>query len=118
VPRGRRRNEPPVGTTFSFSLDQAATVRLRFTRWLPGRRVGGKCAAQTIHNHSKPLCARFLLAGTLTKSGHAGRNRVKFDGRLPGRGPLTPGAYTLTITAANAEGQASAPALQFTIASP
>ena len=37
----------PVGTTFSFRLDQAAKARLAFTQAVAGRKVGGKCVAPT-----------------------------------------------------------------------
>jgi hypothetical protein len=87
----------PVGTTFSFVLDQPATVRLRFDRARHGRK-------------------RARTAGTLSASGHPGANRLRFQGRISARTTLSPGAYTVTVTATNGAGQpATARPLRFRI---
>jgi Divergent InlB B-repeat domain len=41
-----KKNRPPVGTTFSFGLNQAATVTLTFTHSVSGRKVAGRCVAR------------------------------------------------------------------------
>jgi len=79
IARSPRR---PVGTTFSFTLDQPATVALRFSG--KGRRARG---------------------GTLTLRGHQGTNTVAFAGRVARRRTLRPGRWTVRITATNAAGQ-------------
>ncbi len=80
----------PVGTTFSFTLGQAARVTLTF-------------------KHGKHT------AGKLVFNGHAGVNKVAFDGRLSKKHKLKAGAYTLRITA-TAAGESSTPVkLKFTI---
>ena len=89
-----RRRRTPVGTTFSFSLDQDARVRFVFTR----------------RRHR-----RTVTVGTLAAAGHAGSNRLAFQGRLTHRRQLRPGRYTLVITATNAAGQHSARSLNFRI---
>ena len=86
LPRIARKRKLPVGTTFGFTLNEAARVRFAFTRTRPSRR-----------------------AGTLRFSGHAGANRVRFKGRLSRTRKLKPGRYKLTITATNGAGQRSAP---------
>jgi hypothetical protein len=78
--RWRERGKRPVGTTFSFRLDQPARVVLRFTR-------------------------RGTRTGSLTRSAHAGLNRIAFAGRLSRIRKLAPGGYTMRITATNATGQ-------------
>jgi hypothetical protein len=112
-------HKPPVGTTFSFTLDQAATVTLRFTRHAPGRSRGGRCTKPAANNKRAPRCTRSLAAGALRITGHSGRNRVHFEGRISRSHQLTPGRYTLQITATNVAGQhASGQALRFTIVKP
>ncbi|MDW5596897.1 S8 family serine peptidase [Conexibacter stalactiti] len=89
----RRRPRLPVGTTFRYRLDRAASVRLEFTQIVSGRRAG---------------------RGTLTVAGRAGANAYAFRGRL-GRRTLAPGRYRLLVTAL-ADGRRSASAaITFTI---
>jgi hypothetical protein len=82
----RRAARPPAGT-IRFTLSEAATVRLRFTR------LGG-------HGRAK----------TLRVKGRAGVNRIRFAGRLTRKVRLTPGRYRLTMVATGAAGARSAPA--------
>jgi hypothetical protein len=84
---------PPIGTAFSFRLNERAEVKLVFKR-----RHG-------------------LGGGALEQSGHRGANRIVFEGRLTRRTTLAPGRYTAKLTATNAAGTRSKPAtLAFTIA--
>ncbi len=118
------RARPPIGTTFTFTLDHGnyAQVQFDFTHVVPGRLVGSKCVAPTTRNRGKPKCRRTVTAATLRYSAlvqnpalHTGRNRLHFEGRINRRSWLAPGPYTLKITAA-AYGRASRPAfLHFTI---
>jgi hypothetical protein len=83
--RGKRA--PPLGTTFSFKLNESARVTFEFTRRRGKHRV---------------------KAGRLAFDGHRGRNRVHFQGRLARKRKLHPGRYKLTATA-SAEGLRSKP---------
>ncbi len=84
---------PPIGTKFSFKLNEPAKLTLKFTG-----------------THDK-------AAGTLSLNGRAGGNTVKFSGRLSRKKKLKPGRYTVAISA-KAEGKTSRTAkLSFTIAS-
>jgi hypothetical protein len=106
----------PVGTTFSFALNELATVTLRFTQQTLGRTVHGECVAPSTKNPRKPRCARKIVAGTLTFTGRLGANKVRFAGRISESSKLKPGRYTLQITATNTQGKRSAPrSLTFTI---
>jgi hypothetical protein len=69
-----RAKKPPTGTTFSFTLSEAATVQLTFKRGKQG-------------------------AGTLKLSARAGKDKIVFDGRLSRKQKLKPGSYTLTAVA-------------------
>src|SRR5262249_34767816 len=90
-----RTKRPPVGTTFSFVLNQQATVSFAFTRQVGGRKVAGKCVAQTNKNRRRPSCKRNVAQGTFTFKGHSGLNKVVFQGRISRSRRLPLGAYTL-----------------------
>lgn len=86
-------HKPPVGTTFSFALNEAASVQLAFT------------------TAGKP-------AGTLVLAGPAGSDKISFDGVLKGAKRLKPGTYTVSFTASNSAGKKSSTSkLTFTIVS-
>lgn len=107
--------KPPLGTTFSFSLSEPATVSLAFSRSVTGRVVNGRCVAQTRHNLRKGPCARTLSAGSISLSAKAAVNHLRFQGRLSARSRLAPGRYRVTLSA-SAGGLTSVPrSLSFTI---
>ncbi len=111
-----RGQNPPVGTTFGFTVDEPATMRLAFTQTTSGRRVARGCIAQNNHNQRQPKCARTMIAASLQFAVRAGSHRLRFQGRISSRRRLTPGRYTLVITAINTAGQRSAQrTLTFTI---
>jgi PKD domain len=111
-----RKQKLPVGTIFSFALDERASVGFAFTQQVGGRRVNGKCVAQTKKRRHKPACKRTVTAGTLSFTGRAGTNKVSFQGRVSSAKRLEPGKYALVMTATNAAGQRSnASSLRFTI---
>ena len=102
-----RQRRPPTGTTFMITLNEPAQVTLPFTQLTKGRRVHGKCAAQTKANRSKPSCQREVLQGTLRFTGHAGVNRVNFQGRLSRTKKLPLGQYLVEIIATNSSRETS-----------
>jgi hypothetical protein len=115
ISRSHRR-KPPIGTVFSFVLNQPARVTLTFTMRAPGRRVHSRCVAPGAKTKHNPKCARKVFAGTLTLSAHQGTNHVRFAGRLSRARRLRPGRYTLALTATNADGQhAGTGAVSFTL---
>ncbi len=110
------RAKIPIGTTFSFSLNEQATVTFSFAASVSGRKVGGECVRQTGKNRRKPACRGTATAGTLTFTGHSGTNKVAFQGRISPVEKLKPGRYTLVITATNSAAVRSASkSLSFTI---
>jgi hypothetical protein len=91
------RAKTPTGATFSFSLNEEATVTFSFDQTVRGRKGT-------------------VTAGKLIFAGHSGTNKVAFQGRISSKKTLKPGRYTLVITATNAAGVRSAPkSLSFTI---
>ena len=111
-----KKKKPPVGTTFSFSLNEPASVTFTFTEPAGGRKVGKKCVAQTKKNKHKRRCTRTVIAGTLTFSAHAGTNKVRFEGRISKHKKLKPGSYTLLVTATASGKHSTTGTLHFTIA--
>ncbi len=108
--------QPPLGTTFSFSLNEPASVTFEFTQSTSGRKVGSTCVAQTANNENKRSCTRKVLAGKLAFSARGGANRVRFQGQISRKKKLALGSYTLVLTA-TASGESSTPrTLEFTIA--
>jgi hypothetical protein len=112
----RRPRRLPIGTTFSFTLNEPARVTFTFTQSRPGRRVAGRCATPTRSNANRHTCTRTVFAGTLTWGARAGADAVHFAGRLPSRRRLRAGTYTLVVVAVSAAGRRSSPrTLRFTI---
>jgi hypothetical protein len=110
------KKKPPVGTTFTFTLNTAATVKVAFTDRVAGRKVKRKCVAQSKHNKHDSPCQRTVTAGTLTLAGHAGTDKITFQGHVSKKQKLAPGGYTVTITATNATGHSRTRSTKFTIA--
>jgi len=86
--RRRWREGKHGGTTFSFTLNEAAHVIFTFTQ----------------KNHQRPL-------GRVTITGHRGKNKIAFDGVINRHTTLKPGTYTVTITT----GSSTPQRLTFTI---
>jgi len=113
----KRTPPPPVGTTFSFALNEPAGATLSFTQRVPGRSVRHSCVAQTRRNARRRKCLRTVTVGAMSLAGHLGANTVAFQGRLSARTKLKPGRYALVIVADNLAGVRSpAATLSFTIA--
>ena len=112
------RNGVAVGTKFSFSLDQAATLTFSFARAQTGRVAGGRCTAASAANSNARSCIRQLPAGTLTRKAHAGTGTLAFGGTTSS-GALAPGGYTVLVSAIGVGRQRSVVrSLRFVVASP
>lgn len=113
--RTARRRRPPVGTTFSFTLNQSARVRFAFTQRVRGRRAEGRCVARARRTRHRRACARTLVRAALSFTARSGRTRVAFRGRVSRRRSLRPGLYTLIITATSRAGGHASARLTFRI---
>jgi hypothetical protein len=99
VAQGREQiHRAPIGTTFVFTLSEPASVSLRITHSVPGRRSGRSCLKPSKKLRTHKRCSRTVIDGTLHRTGTAGVNRIAFSGRL-GRKALLPGSYSVTLTA-------------------
>lgn len=110
-----KKRKPPVGTTFSFSLNERASVTFTFTQRASGHRVGRRCVAGSSTHGKRKACKRTVTKGVLAFTGHAGTDKVVFGGRVSKSKKLKPGRYTLMITATDPAGHSSPVKLSFTI---
>jgi hypothetical protein len=96
----RRRHAVPVGTTFRFTLDRAANVRIGFARRTLGvRDRAGDCVRRTRRLAGRRRCTLYVPDGTLVRSARQGAVAIPFSGRV-GRRALAPGRYRAGLTAA------------------
>jgi len=96
----RRASAVPVGTTFRFTLNRAANVRIGFARQTRGLRNGdGDCVRPSRRLTRGRRCRLFVPDGTLVRSAPSGAIRIPFSGRV-GRRALRPGRYRAGLTAA------------------
>lgn len=109
-----RRPRLPVGTSFRFTLDGAAQVRLAFAQVVPGRRMATRCVKPAKLNRHKPRCSRYRFRGALNVVGAAGANAYAFRGRIGSR-TLRPGLYRLNVTASRGGKRSAAVTIGFTI---
>jgi len=105
----------PLGTSFVFDLNEPANLALAFAHVLSGRRVNGRCVAPGSANRGRPKCKRAVPSGSLPVAGHAGRDKVSFQGRLSRAKKLAPGDYTATVVTAGTHARAQTRSLSFTI---
>ncbi len=103
----------PRGTTFRFTLSEAATTTVTVERELAGRRSGSRCVRP--RRGLTRRCTRYVRSQSLTRRRPAGANRIAYSGRV-GRRALVPGHYRATLVARDAAGNRSAPArVRFTV---
>lgn len=113
-------NTPPIVSglgvangTVSYSLSEVSTVALQLAKKGPGRKVGGKCVAQSATNRSHKSCPRFKPIGaSFSGPGAQGANQVT----LPNGKKLKPGTYRLTMTASDVAGNVTTKTTTFKVA--
>ena len=114
-----KRGRPPIGTTFTFTLNVPATVKLVFAKTSSGRLATIKskhvCVAQTKHNTKLRKCTLSLTAGSVSLNAHPGTDKIAFQGRISPTRKLNPGTYTVTFTATNGTQSSKPHSLKFTI---
>jgi hypothetical protein len=97
-----------TGTTFRYTLSEAATVRLTIARGRSGRQDHKRCVAPTHRLANARKCIRIFVKGTLTRTSHQGPNRIFLSGRIASQA-LSPGGYQATLTATDAAKNISKP---------
>jgi hypothetical protein len=109
-----RKKPTKRGTTFVFTLSEAARTTIAIAQKQAGRKKGKRCVKP--RKGLKKRCTRYVARVTLTrtKTGQ-GANRVKFSGRTS-KGKLKPGRYRATLRATDAAGNRSKTrSLSFTV---
>jgi hypothetical protein len=96
-----------AGLSLAVRLTEAATVTIRFERLVPGHRRGKRCSA-TARRGAR--CTIVKAAGSITRTARAGAGALALGSRVGGR-KLAPGTYRLTVTARDAAGNRSKPAV-------
>jgi len=96
----RKKKRAPVGTTFRYTLSEAAKVTIRIERKLSGVRRGTRCVKPAKHAHGK-RCTRYVRAGQLVRASPRGSSRVPFNGRIKRR-TLARGKYRALLYAVDA----------------
>jgi hypothetical protein len=102
-------------TTFSFKLDQAATVTVTIQRKGSGRRVRHACKPPSNRLRHNAKCTLYTTVATLARTAHAGLNKLEFTGRVRGR-VLRPAQYQALFSTTDAAGSSRPQAITFTIA--
>ena len=111
---GRTARRHQRGTTFSFSLDQPATVTVTIQRISAGRLVSRACKPATRARRHKPKCTLSTVVATLTRTGHRALNKLPFTGRIRNKA-LSPGRYQASFTAADSAGTSKPLTIAFSI---
>jgi hypothetical protein len=111
---GHTARRAPHGTTFTFTLDQPATVTVKIQRKTTGRRVGSACKPATRGSRHNAKCTRYVTAVTLTRTAHSAINSLPFTGRIRGK-PLSAGQYQASFTASDSAGVSRARTIAFAI---
>jgi Tol biopolymer transport system component len=104
------------GTSFKFTLSEAATVQIAITQTVKGFRAHGKRTCSVAHRGQKHNCNRIVTVVTLVRAHlRSGSNTVAFSGRYA-KSRLAKGSYTATVTATDAASNRSIPrSLTFTV---
>jgi CSLREA domain-containing protein len=103
----KRKRTVPRGTTFRFSLSEAAKVTFTIERRSKGRKVGKRCRKPTRGNRKRKRCTRYVKMRSFSRAGKAGKNRVAFSGRVKkGRRvrKLARGRYRASLRATDSGG--------------
>ena len=101
----------PIGTTFSFTLNEQATVSFAFTQ--VASKTKRRCAAKKHSPNSK--CKPAARVGSFSFTGHGGTNTVNFQGRISAAKRLATGNYTLTIAASDGHQASPVRSLSFSV---
>ena len=89
----------PRGTSLRVTLSESGLLVVFVERKAKGRRVGGRCLANTRIRRIAPLCTRYVLAGAFSRFLVNKQSATSFAGRVLRNGVarnLAPGTYRAT----------------------
>jgi PKD repeat protein len=104
LPQIARAHKLPIGTTFTFKINEPVRIRLAFTQTRAGRRAGHRCVVQNKRNKQAQVHAHGDRGNVGVRRGR-GRPPVRFQGRVSRHKTLAAGLYTLIMIVTNAAGQ-------------
>jgi hypothetical protein len=105
----KQKKTVPTATTISFLLSEAATVTLSLEQSSPGVLSGHKCVMKSKVHRQGHSCIRYVpVHGGVSRGGHAGLDKIHFEGILDASKPLPAGAYRLSLKASNRAGSVTA----------
>lgn len=112
----RKAKQVVRGTSFNFTLSEAARTSIVITQVVKGHRVAVKRPCAAARRGQKHNCTRTVTLLTLVRAhSRQGSNAVAFSGRYA-KSRLAKGSYTATITATDAANNRSSPqSLSFTV---
>ena len=88
----------------SFSLSEAADIRVAIQRSRRGRRINGRCVQSTRRNRTRRACTRWVTVRSLQDDGRQGANELEIRSR-----GLAPGRYRAVLTATDTAANTSRP---------
>jgi hypothetical protein len=100
--QARKKKTIPTATTISFLLSGAAAVTLSLEQSSPGVLSGHKCVMKSKTHRKGHSCTHYVLVhGGISRGGHAGLDKIHFEGILDANKPLPTGVYRLSLKASN-----------------
>ncbi len=108
-----KKRKAPVGTSLSYTIDQASITTVTIARVRPGTTKGAKCVKRKKGAKGK-ACSRLTTVGKLSHADAAGAITFRFTGRLKGKA-LRVGTYRLQVQGVNAKGSGAAVTRRFRI---
>ncbi len=99
----RQGKDAPIGTVVSYTDSQSAHAKLSVFKKAPGRKFRGRCVSLRQSNRGNANCMRHRWRGSFTHRDVAGRNALRFSGRINGK-KLGPGVYKLVVSAVSPDG--------------
>ena len=100
------RAKAKKGTTFVFTLSEAAKVIVAIDKQTVGRKDGSACVKATKKNRDGKKCKLYKSSGAFAVDAISGENLHAFSGRI-GTKSLKPGKYRATLTATDDAGNKS-----------
>jgi len=105
ITKSSAKKKAPTATTISFDLSEAATVVLNFEQSRVGMTVGKRCVTKSGGRSKGKRCQLWgPVHGGVTRAGHAGLDKIHFEGILDADKPLPAGTYRLSLKASNQAG--------------
>ncbi len=85
----KARKKVPTATFISFQLSEAATATLTFEESQSGVKTGKRCVAKSKQHAKGKRCPLWVpVRGGITRTGHTGLDKIRFEGILDGNKPL------------------------------